>query len=165
VAEETTIQPSFRYWVDYLTYLNRENSTLEYALALEAAGGHCTGGTRTKPDIEGPEYFKAITPHMGPSHMDEWDVLYSSPPQLVAEALSKARPGQLVAGIPGAMSIAMKSSLFKYLEGYYGKRGAWAFVPVTFLLPDDYKEWQAWIKEHPDKVSYTAYWLFTLGGP
>jgi hypothetical protein len=85
--------------------------------------------------------------------MNEWDVYYTSQMREVRWALERARPGQLVAGIPGAIVITRKSSFFRTLEKYYGKQGAWSLVPVTFLLPNDYDQWRAWIKAHPDKVS------------
>jgi hypothetical protein len=154
MAEGTAAEPQFRYWIDFFSYIHEENGTLEYALALEAAGGQRTGGALKRPEgLVGAEYFQALANLMGSRHMDEWDVLYTASRKEVERALERARPGQLVAGIPGATVITRKSTFFRTLEKYYGKQGAWSLVPATFLLPNDYDQWQAWVKAHPDKVS------------
>lgn len=58
-------------------------------------------------------------------------------------------PGQLVAIVPGFLSITRKTSLVRSLRSMYGDDAAFTIVPRTFKLPDEMDEWEAWINAHP----------------
>lgn len=67
--------------------------------------------------------------------------------QACLKALSHAVPGQRVNCIPGISALTDKRRLIETLVRTYGE-GAFQIVPRTFLLPEQYLEWRAWMRAH-----------------
>lgn len=67
--------------------------------------------------------------------------------QACLKALSHTVPGQRVNCIPGITALTDKRRLVETLVRTYGE-GAFQIVPRTFMLPEQYLEWRAWIRAH-----------------
>ncbi len=72
--------------------------------------------------------------------------------QACLKALPHTVPGQRVNCIPGISALTDKRRLIETLVRAYGE-GAFRIVPRTFLLPDEYLEWRAWIRAHAVRLS------------
>ena len=67
--------------------------------------------------------------------------------QACLKALPHTVHGQRVNCIPGISALTDKRRLIETLVRAYGD-GASQIVPRTFLLPEQYLEWRAWIRTH-----------------
>lgn len=67
--------------------------------------------------------------------------------QACLKALPHTEPGQRVNCIPGITALTDKRRLIETLVNVYGE-GAFQIVPRTFLLPEQYVEWLAWLRAH-----------------
>jgi hypothetical protein len=67
--------------------------------------------------------------------------------QACLKALLHTVPGQRVNCIPGITALTDKRRLVETLVRTYGE-GAFQIVPRTFMLPEQYLEWRAWIRAH-----------------
>ena len=67
--------------------------------------------------------------------------------QACLKALPHTVLGQRVNCIPGITALTDKRRLVETLVRTYGE-GAFQIAPRTFLLPEQYLEWRAWIRAH-----------------
>ena len=61
------------------------------------------------------------------------------------QALVNARPGSKVSCVPGMEAVTEKRRLATTLRAAYGE-GAFAIIPRTYLLPEEYWRWQLSLK-------------------
>ncbi len=76
------------------------------------------------------------------------------------KAAPHLQPGQLVSAVVGLNSLTMKKRLLQSLQRAY-QQGAFSITPLSFALPEELTQWQAWLEQHPEQD--TGLWILKTG--
>jgi hypothetical protein len=96
---------------------------------------------------------------MPPPPPRRWDVLWTKSVYAI-KAAPHLQPGQLVSAVVGLNSLTMKKRLLMTLKRAY-QQEAFSITPLSFALPEELQQWQAWLQQHPEQDS--GYWILKTG--
>ncbi|KAK9865549.1 hypothetical protein WJX84_007461 [Apatococcus fuscideae] len=133
-----------RFWIDQYAFGEGETFLLKSAIQA-SSWAQISGETRSK--------FLAVKGHQAPS---EWDIYWTAH-QGCERALLHAKPGQRVSCVPGMEAVTEKRQLAATMVAAYGE-GAFAVIPRTYLLPEEYWRWRLAIQSQASQAKQ-PFWV------
>ncbi|GBF94938.1 tubulin tyrosine ligase [Raphidocelis subcapitata] len=97
---------------------------------------------------------------LGYRNVPDWQFLWTKSVYGIKAARSM-QPGQVVSAIAGLNSLTMKKRMIQTLNSALGAELARQVAPVSFCLPEELQQWEAWLKDHPEED--TGLWMLKTG--
>ncbi|GAX73406.1 hypothetical protein CEUSTIGMA_g858.t1 [Chlamydomonas eustigma] len=150
-----TPEPSFRFWIDECLWSRGKEAVQLLEAVLREAGGSRTGGPSRG------SFTTDKNKLLGSSHCGQWELLWSKSTYAL-QAARALRHGQAISAIVGLNSLTMKKRMQQTLKACYGQEAFSWMTPLTFSLPEELPEWQAWVTEHPEHCE-GGMWMLKTG--
>ena len=173
-AASSAAPSPLRFWLDTYAFGSGETDLLQEAIAASGGAANVSGVTPARfLLLKGYQQTRkwdvywtnaavrlgaccAATQSVAAPHPEEPErqhrlrppPLLSPAPQACRAAYKRPlRPGQLVNCVPGSEAISEKAGLFRTLEAAYGRGGAAALAPLTFVLPRQHFQLAALLRQ------------------